>query len=323
MPQLSPASLDWYRASYLHERLAVRRVAQSLLPPVPTDDTRGKRRLERWRAEAPFSDDEWWSQRMALEHASEEQWLTILGESSHAMSQALHEVPAWVTPLVQTFACPLETSATLPPSETWSKNQAVRFLDAFGPHIQQARSRLSTRLHGLLHRHPDAPCDPATLEALLCENLPAQLLPIVLRTMVLELNVARVQELLQGDTAEARFQSFIDRMVQPAHGIALLQEYPVLGRLVVESLDRWITVSEEFVQRLCDDWLAIQQTFAPPEDPGPLVRIEGGMGDTHRGGRSVVIATFRSGFRLVYKPKSLAIDRHFQQLLAWLNARGA
>src|SRR5262249_47852324 len=145
-------------------------------------------------------------------HASEEKWLTILGESSHAISQAVREVPAWVTPLVQAFACPLETSVTLPPSETWSKNQAVRFLEAFGSLIQQARSRLATRLQELLHGHPDAPCDPATLEALLYENLPAQLLQIVLRTMVLELNVARVQELLHGETAEERFQSFIDRM---------------------------------------------------------------------------------------------------------------
>jgi len=53
------------------------------------------------------------------------------------------------------------------------------------------------------------------------------------------------------------------------------------------------------------------------------MQIAGGMGDTHRGGRSVVIATFRSGFRVVYKPKSLAIEHHFQQLLTWLNARGA
>jgi type 2 lantibiotic biosynthesis protein LanM len=175
----------------------------------------------------------------------------------------------------------------------------------------------------VLHAHPDAPCDAATLAALLYENLPGQLLQMVMRTMVLELNVARVQGLLQGDTTEERFQSFIDRIAQPVHYTALLQEYPVLGRLVVESLERWTTVSGEFVQRLCEDWQAIGQTFAPPEEPGPLVQVTGGMGDTHRGGRSVIIATFRSGFRLVYKPKSLAIDRHFQQLLAWLNALGA
>jgi type 2 lantibiotic biosynthesis protein LanM len=260
---------------------------------------------------------------MALEHASEEEWLTMLGESSHAMSQTVHDIPAWVTPLVQAFTCPPVAPATLLPSETWSKDQAVRFLEAFGPLIHQTRSRLSVLLHRVLHEPPDVPGDPETLEALLYENLPGQLLQIVMRTMILELNVARVQGLLQGDTAEERFRSFIDRIAQPIHCTALLQEYPVLGRLVVESLDCWVTVSVEFVQHLCEDWLTIQQTFDPPEDPGPLVQITGIMGDTHRGGRSVMIAAFRSGFRIVYKPKSLAIDRHFQQLLAWLNARGA
>jgi hypothetical protein len=200
-------SLDWYRASYVHERLAVRRAIPSLCTPGHIDTARGKRRLERWRAEAPFTADAWWSQRLTLERTSEKEWLTILGESSHAMSQALRGLPVWVTPLVQAFTCPPVTSATLPPSETWSKHQAVRFLEAFGPLIQQARSRLSTRLHGLMHGQADAPWDAATLEALLYENLPAQLLQIVLRTMVLELNVARVQELLQGDTAEERFQT--------------------------------------------------------------------------------------------------------------------
>ena len=53
-----------------------------------------------------------------------------------------------------------------------------------------------------------------------------------------------------------------------------------------------------------------------------LVELVGGAGDAHRGGRSVVIARFESGFRVVYKPKSLAIDTHFQELLAWLNSCG-
>ena len=43
--------------------------------------------------------------------------------------------------------------------------------------------------------------------------------------------------------------------------------------------------------------------------------------DRHRGGRSVVLATFESGLVLVYKPKSLAVDRHFQETLAWMNSK--
>jgi lantibiotic modifying enzyme len=71
---------------------------------------------------------------------------------------------------------------------------------------------------------------------------------------------ARGQGLLQGDTAEERFQSFINHITQPAHGTALLQEYPVLGRLVFESLDCWVTVSVEFVQRLCERYRRLAET---------------------------------------------------------------
>ncbi len=35
-----------------------------------------------------------------------------------------------------------------------------------------------------------------------------------------------------------------------------------------------------------------------------------------------MIAQFESDFQLVYKPKSLAVDVHFQELLTWLNQRG-
>src|ERR1051326_7324695 len=45
-------------------------------------------------------------------------------------------------------------------------------------------------------------------------------------------------------------------------------------------------------------------------------------GDRHRGGRCVMIATFSSCCKLVYKPKSMAVDEHFQELLHWINERG-
>jgi type 2 lantibiotic biosynthesis protein LanM len=36
-----------------------------------------------------------------------------------------------------------------------------------------------------------------------------------------------------------------------------------------------------------------------------------------------LIARFESGLQVVYKPRSLAVDVHFQELLAWLNQRGS
>lgn len=76
------------------------------------------------------------------------------------------------------------------------------------------------------------------------------------------------------------------------------------------------------MQHICTDWEAICNTFSPDSDPGLLLKVNGGLGDTHRGGQSVLIAKFSSGLQLVYKPRPLDVDVHFQQLLTWLNQRG-
>src|SRR5262249_35989067 len=84
----------------------------------------------------------------------------------------------------------------------------------------------------------------------------------------------------------------------------------------------WLQFSLEFLRHLCADWEALRVTFSPQQDPGLLVEVKGGVGDKHRGGRSVLIAKFDSGLQVVYKPKPLAVDVHVQELLTWVNARG-
>jgi type 2 lantibiotic biosynthesis protein LanM len=169
---------------------------------------------------------------------------------------------------------------------------------------------------------PDGPFDPATVGELLYALLPGRLLAVLSGTLALELNVARLQGLLAGETPAERFQSFLAHIRQPETALALLQEYPVLARHLLEGVDCWVACSLEFLQRLRADWEALGATFSAGHEVGPLVHVAGGIGDAHRGGRSVWIVQFRSGLRLVYKPRSLAVDVHFQELLAWLNEHG-
>ncbi len=104
--------------------------------------------------------------------------------------------------------------------------------------------------------------------------------------------------------------------------LTLLEEYAVLARQLVEMLDLWVTCELELLERLCADWEQIRSVFLLDYDPGVLIEIEQGAGDTHRGGHNVTVLTWSSGFRLVYKPRATALDIHFQELLTWLNAQG-
>lgn len=206
----------------------------------------------------------------------------------------------------------------LPLPEPLRGHGLVRCLDIIGPLIAAARTRVRNGAFDLATRYSSLPFDPEAIEPLLALNLAEPLLMMMTRVMVLELNVARLQTLLTGDTPEERFASFLNRLEDPEITSRLLDEYPVMVDQIVHRLETWSAFNLEFLEHLCNDWDLIRKNLITA-DPGLLAEVQLGAGDTHRGGRSVVIASFANGARIVYKPRSLAVDEHFQHLLSWLN----
>jgi type 2 lantibiotic biosynthesis protein LanM len=198
---------------------------------------------------------------------------------------------------------------------------AAGFLRLVEPWIDDARRRLLSAIKSLYRA--GLPYHASELEAMLYPKLAGQLIHQIGRTVVLELHVARLQGTLAGDTPEDRFRSFIRRLGEPEFASELLSEYPVLARLARQTIDQWRAASAEFAGHLARDWSRLAHCFFATRRPARLASIEGGAGDPHRGGRSVMILTFSDGQRLVYKPRSLAAEARFQRLLSWLNARGA
>jgi type 2 lantibiotic biosynthesis protein LanM len=335
----------WRRAATLVERVRFIRGAGDawhVQNDGQRDVERSRRRLEEWRAQEPFSRSALFQERLAQAGLTEAELMDLLSEPAEAapslcelceqngdLTIADGELPAWVKKINQAFTSPMHLDLPAFP-ETVRDKPACGFLELIRPLMGRAVAQLREgvgRLAGSAMmadygtRH--IPFDPETVIEILFAPLPSRLLDMLLRTMTLELNVARLQGLLPGETPEERFQSFVKRLQEPEIAIQLLREYPVLARQVVTWLDNWLAVSLEFLERWCADWPGICAALSLDQDPGPLVEIEADAGDSHRAGRSVWIAKCRSGFQAVYKPKSMAVDRHFQQLLGWLNERGA
>lgn len=321
---MSPTRLQmapWYQALTLKERIASLRTADSRMLNVEVNADLGERRMQRWRMQTPFTTNSYFEQRLAVDGITEREFRYLLSEPIEAICDRFSASPVWLTELDQAFSRPVATNP-LPLPEELQSDQTAGFLNLIEPLINQGRDRVHEKLQALQTMRSDLPFDPNTIEAILFANLPGQLLWMLGRTMVLELNVARLQGLLQGDTAEERFQSFVQRLSERDVTLALLHEYPVLARQLKICIDNWVNFSLEFLHYLCADWETIRTAFSPENDPGVLVQVHGGVGDQHRGGRAVLIAEFNSGFQIVYKPKSLAVDVHFQELLAWTNQRG-
>jgi type 2 lantibiotic biosynthesis protein LanM len=141
------------------------------------------------------------------------------------------------------------------------------------------------------------------------------------RTLILELNVARLRDELAGESPEARFRFFIDRFADPARFAALLDEYPVLARLLATVTAHWVDAVAEAVTRFHADRPLLASGLGIVADG--IAAVEGTDGDPHRHGRTTLIFRCRNGSRVVYKPRPLAVDERFQELLGLLNERGA
>ncbi|MBN6033677.1 type 2 lanthipeptide synthetase LanM family protein [Amycolatopsis sp. 195334CR] len=258
-------------------------------------------------------------------------WAELLGPDAGAVEAALGALglsPAGLAALLGTVPQPVE--AGLPDWAVTTDTALSRSRTSEGPHladpaklgllrpvaevIRGFQAELHTRLGALV---ADGPGALASLPELLVRDWPREeLTTLVVRTMVLELNVARVEERLRGETAEDRFAHFIGMMGRPETQAALWQEYPVLLRMVHDELTAWSTSRHEFVQRLVADFEELPALLPGHPEPGAVLEVGFGAGDRHRGGRTVAIVRFDHG-RVVYKPRSLAVDREWASVLTW------
>lgn len=297
-----------------------------------TDLELARERAERWRAQAPLGRTDLWERRLAADGLDEAAFLDLLGEAPSALRDRIGARPAWLTALARAFDPFLRSGgdAVIPPAlPSAGAGDQTGFLDVLAPLLADACARLrhtADRLAPAGAGSPGAgaglPFTPDAAVALLYPNLAARLLRQMSRTLVLELHVARLLGGLAGDTAEERFRCFAAQLRRPEVALDLLRRFPVLARQAELRIEQWVATSSELLARLAADWQAILDAFSPHADPGPLAAVSAGAGDPHRGGRTVTLLRFASGFRLVYKPKPLVAEAAFQELLAWTNARG-
>jgi type 2 lantibiotic biosynthesis protein LanM len=317
MPEPLPQKRDWYRAFNLRERVTLLRNLSSASDRKAGAFERAERRLELWRVQPPFDNPSLFAQRLASDGIDEADLQYILADPPHLIA-ASSAIPDWFRNINAAFSAP---SATVSLPFPKPSNDGENFADLtywVEPLLQGALSLVHRRAKELAKESPGMPIDEDRIVDILFPRLVERLVGMIGRTAVLELNVARVEGTLEGETSEERFRRFVQHLREPAKGFGTLLEYPVLARQLANCIDLWAAFTLEMLNHLRTDWRQIVAAFCPDENPGVLVELNG-TGDTHNHGRCVLILKFNSGFRLVYKPRSLSLDVHFQMFLDWIN----
>jgi type 2 lantibiotic biosynthesis protein LanM len=290
-------------SAYLHER-----VADSPAGGWPVSG-----RIEDWRASA-YLDERVFGIRLRRLGLTEESFDRLLGDGVFHVADGVLD---WVVELAEVLeedvsgVIGIELSTKL-----WSQS-FQRLL--FGGLLHRFLAYYDRRLREYLPGIPDA----AKIRRSLLETLANRLLVVCARTLLLELNVARVHGRLVGDTPERRYD-YYDRVMlaDPAYLSALFDEYPVLGRCMVECGRRWVSYVAELFRRLADDTRALRAAGLLPTVDSRLSAVRLDLGDPHDGGRAVARLTFDDGTDIVYKPRPVGAERAYAETVAALNGLG-
>lgn len=90
----------------------------------------------------------------------------------------------------------------------------------------------------------------------------------------------------------------------------IFSEYKELKRIVFQVIDNWFNSTIEFLERLTSDYDDLSKTFGIQ---GKVQKVTLFAGDSHNGGRGVIILTF-SNKKVIYKPKNLEISKAFYKI---------
>jgi type 2 lantibiotic biosynthesis protein LanM len=303
------------RASPLAERLTD--------PVVARADGRGaelaERRLAAWRESAAGGDPNRFARRLAWSGLDEAAARAALGCAGARYT----ELPAWCGVLAEQLRAAEAVRGAARPPRFVRAETPVAFEDALAPLVARAGERLLERA---------GPLDDVLSEAAVAaleRVLLLRLFDILSPTLQLEYSLhrarttSRLGRLLGAEPADGRdvYAGFVRRLQHEGGWADLFTEYAVAARLTGTASALWIDACSELAERLRHDRAAIGHAYLGGRDPGVVATLQGAISDSHRGGRSAAVLAFSSGLRLVYKPKDLALERHWFALLDWVNER--
>lgn len=310
----------WPSALTLAERAAMQRTRGGGQASEPSG-TGGTSRANRWRSQRPFDRPEFLARRLRIDGLTEIEFNALV-DTLPPVTNGEGEPPRWAREVERADAIAREI-AQLPARSNDAGGDGLAPVRAFvEPFVTAGMAHLNAEVRSIVLEHPHAPFDAERATLLFEPLLWGHLVGRALKVVILELNVARVRGTLVGDSPEARCAHFTSQLRSSPVRDQIIEEYPVLARSIVTTTDYWVESARELLRYLAEDFDALEDAFAAGGELGTLIALSGNAGDVHRRGRSVAIAEFSSGIRLVYKPRPLDVDRHFAELVAWINARG-
>ncbi|MDI5789325.1 DUF4135 domain-containing protein [Bacillus licheniformis] len=139
-------------------------------------------------------------------------------------------------------------------------------------------------------------------------HLKQTLLQIAHQTLILELNILRLEDQLKGDTPKCAILISMITFSQSRIPADPVQRVSRIAAPSVHKTDYWVQNFSELWKRLRQDREQLQAAFHIAGDP---VHIELGVGDSHNKGKMAAILTYSDGKRLSINREAMMLTTHF------------
>ena len=143
------------------------------------------------------------------------------------------------------------------------------------------------------------------------------------KVFIIEMNIAKKNFGLKGNTSEERFIYFIKNFFRTKEQLLkFYYTYPVLTRIVTIKTKFISDFIADAFKHLDINYKEIQTLY----DNEKLELIEEASvseGDSHEKSKSVIIFTFSNNIKLVYKPRNLRVIKAYNSFVDWINESSA
>lgn len=270
---------------------------------------------------------------------------TVRSVLSSVSLEESEQLPTWAETLREIMQTSAKWNLNEVASETWQfpikDDKPLPFADILLPAVLVGRQKLLTCLESvslspdclplkLLSEKAYLQLEHGLLQRLV--NLSAKTLQFEFSNFrpdnynLLNLMLEKLNLLAEGKANNHSKKYYIDFVDKLLHDglLVFFQKYAVLGRLIATTINFWVEATAEFLQRLQADKAKFESVLNFTKSYlGEITDISGSVSDCHNRGRSVLILTFASGQKLVYKPKNLGLEVIYNQLLNWCNQQSA
>lgn len=148
-------------------------------------------------------------------------------------------------------------------------------------------------------------------------NLNSKLVQMALKTFILEINLFKENNFIEGETEQDRYHFIVKSLGERENLTELYKKYMVLTREMCECVNMFVVNIQDIFAHLESNAQLIDEEFHMCSET--LTEVKFDLGDTHQRGKSVLILRYLSGKKLVYKPKNLKIVEAYNKLIEYIN----